>query len=53
MNAAAVLAVLLNGSPRVISWGWVQITLANLVVVILMVAVFVAALLLPFPKRDR
>jgi len=36
-------------------WGVIQITLANLIVILLMLAVFAAALLLPFPKgrRDR
>ncbi len=47
-----LLGLLLDGSPYVISWGWFQITLANLIVVVLMVITFVLALLLPFPK-DR
>jgi len=37
-------------------WGVVQISLANFLVIALMVAVFVLALLLPFPgtrRRDR
>ena len=46
----AILGLLLDGSPHVISWGWFQITVANLVVVILMVITFVLALVLPFPK---
>jgi hypothetical protein len=49
MGNAVILGVLLNGSPHVVSWGWFQITLANLIVIVLMVAVFVAALVLPFP----
>jgi hypothetical protein len=49
VGSAAILGVLLNGSPHVVSWGWIQITLANLIVIVLMVAVFVAALVLPFP----
>jgi hypothetical protein len=47
-----LLGLLLDGTPYVISWGWFQITLANLVVVVLMIITFVLALLLPFPK-DR
>ncbi len=31
-------------------WGVIQISVANLVVILLMIAVFVAAILLPFPK---
>jgi hypothetical protein len=35
-------------------WGVVQISVANLVVIVLMLAVFAAALLLPFPHgRNR
>jgi hypothetical protein len=41
----------LNGSGRYIHWGFVQISVANFVVIILMIAVFVLAILLPFPKR--
>ena len=41
----------LNGSGRYIHWGFVQISVANLVVILLMIAVFVLAILLPFPRR--
>lgn len=34
-------------------WGVIQISVANLVVIVLMVVVFVAALLLPFPGRKK
>jgi hypothetical protein len=52
MRAAAVLAapVNLNHPGHYVHWGVIQISLANLVVIGIMVAVFVAALLLPFPK---
>lgn len=36
-----------------ISWGWFQISLSNLIVIVLMTVTFVAALLLPFPGRRR
>jgi hypothetical protein len=57
-HSASVLAGLvphMNHPAYVIHWGVIQITLANLIVILLMLAVFVAALLLPFPKgrRDR
>jgi len=43
----------LNGQGSYLSWGVVQISWANAVVVVLMVVVFVLALLLPFPgHRD-
>jgi ubiquinol-cytochrome c reductase cytochrome b subunit len=40
----------LGGAQRVIEFGWFRITVANLVVVVLMVAVFILAVALPFPK---
>jgi hypothetical protein len=52
MRAAAVLAapVNLNHPGHYVHWGVIQISVANLVVIGLMVGLFVAALLLPFPK---
>ena len=41
----------LNGNGRYIHWGFIQISVANFVVIILMIAVFVLAILLPFPRR--
>ena len=41
----------LNESGRYIHWGFIQISVANFVVIILMIVVFVLAILLPFPKR--
>ncbi|MEZ0090892.1 hypothetical protein [Streptacidiphilus sp. EB129] len=44
----------LNHPGAYLHWGVIQISVANLLVIGLMVLVFVAALLLPFPKgRDR
>jgi quinol-cytochrome oxidoreductase complex cytochrome b subunit len=40
----------LNGQQRVLEWGWFHITVANLVVVGLLVLVFALAVALPFPK---
>ncbi|MFE2102283.1 hypothetical protein [Streptomyces sp. NPDC059468] len=40
----------LNGTGRYVHWGVVQLSVANLVVIGLMLVVFVAALLLPFPR---
>ncbi len=55
MFLGALLGALinLNGSGRYIHWGFIQISVANFVVIILMVVVFVLAILLPFPKRKR
>jgi hypothetical protein len=44
-----LLAIDLNGPGRYVHLGVLQISVANLVVIAVMVALFVAALLLPFP----
>jgi hypothetical protein len=41
----------LNGNGHYIHWGFIQMSVANFVVIILMIAVFVLAILLPFPRR--
>ncbi len=40
----------LNKRPYYIHWGVIQLSLSNLIVIILMLVVFVAALVVPFPK---
>ena len=47
LNAAPVD---LNGPGRYLHWGVIQISLANLVVIAIMVLIFVLAIVLPFPK---
>ncbi len=41
----------LNGSGHYLHWGFIQLSVANLVVILLMILVFVLALVLPFPRR--
>jgi hypothetical protein len=53
MNLQTMLALSLNGAGYYIHWGFIQLSLANLVVIILMVVVFVLALLVPFPGRKE
>ena len=48
-----MMGVGLNGKPYYIHWGWFQISLANLIVIVAMILVFVLAILLPFPGRRR
>ncbi len=53
-HSPSMLAVGLNGTGYYIHWGFVQLSLANLVVIALMLVVFVLALVLPFPGgKDR
>lgn len=40
----------LNGTGRYVHWGVVQLSVANLVVIGVMLVVFAAAVLLPFPR---
>ncbi len=53
MLVAAMFAALinLNGSGHYIHWGFIQMSVANFVVIVLMIAIFVLAILLPFPRR--
>jgi hypothetical protein len=44
-------AINLNTSGHYVHWGFIQISVANLVVIIAMVVVLFAAVLLPFPNR--
>ena len=43
----------LNGYGHYLHWGVINISVANFIVIVLMIATFVAALLLPFPGRNR
>jgi hypothetical protein len=47
--APAAGVINLNGTGSYLSWGVVQISWANLIVVLLMLLAFVLALVLPFP----
>jgi hypothetical protein len=55
MIVAVLLGALvnLNGNGNYIHWGFIQLSYANFIVILLMIAVFVLAILLPFPKRKR
>lgn len=38
---------------RYLHWGWFQISIPKLIVVLLMIAVLVLAIALPFPRSER
>ncbi|MEO9197709.1 MAG: hypothetical protein ABI206_03070 [Antricoccus sp.] len=44
---------LLVASGSYVDWGIIQISLTNLLIIVAMIAVFVAALLVPFPDSHR
>lgn len=48
-----LLSLGLNGPGHYLHWGVIQISVANLVVIAVMIVLFVAALLLPFPGTRR
>jgi uncharacterized membrane protein len=50
VNSAAGL---LGGHAYFLHWGVVQISLANLIVIVLMVLIFVLAVVLQFPHAHR
>jgi hypothetical protein len=44
----------MNDPSTYLSWGWLSISVPNLIVIVAMVVLFVAAIALPFPKdRDQ
>lgn len=43
----------LNGPGHYVNWGWIHISVANLVVIALMVLVFAAAILVPFRRQKN
>ncbi len=43
----------LNTLGHYIHWHWIDISVANFVVIVLMIATFVVALVAPFPGRRR
>jgi hypothetical protein len=42
-----------TAASRFVHWGVVQISLANLLIILVMIAVFVLALVVPFPGGRR
>jgi hypothetical protein len=42
-----------SGAGTYVNWGVVHVSVTNLLIIVLMVVVFVAALLIPFPKAHE
>lgn len=53
MSFFAGALVPLNTLGHYIHWHWIQISVANFIVIVLMIATFIAALFAPFPGRRR
>ncbi|MGB7588665.1 MAG: hypothetical protein WBM00_08155 [Solirubrobacterales bacterium] len=43
----------LSHPAHYLHWHFFQMSVANVVVILLMIVVFVAAILIPFPRRER
>jgi hypothetical protein len=43
----------LNDPARYVNWHFFHMSVANIVVILLMIVVFIAAIALPFPSRGR
>jgi hypothetical protein len=52
-RAVTSAGAMLSGPAYFLDWGVVQISLANFLVIVLMVILFVLALVLPFPHGGR
>jgi len=50
MRSVLAAPIDLNGTGHYLHWWVVQISVANLVVILAMIVVFVLALVLPFPR---
>ena len=42
----------MNHHATYLKWGWLQISVSNLIVIILMLTIFTLAILIPFPSHD-
>lgn len=52
-SLAAVMSINLNHPGHYVHWGVIQISVANLLLILVMVIIFAAAILLPFPGTRR
>jgi hypothetical protein len=43
----------LSHPAHYLHWHFFQMSVANVIVIVLMIAVFIAAIMIPFPKRQR
>jgi hypothetical protein len=50
---SGAMSINLNHPGRYVHWGVIQISVANLILILVMVILFVAAILLPFPGTRR
>ena len=51
LHAMSAAIFNLNGHATYVHWHFIQLSVPNIIVLVLMVVVFFAAILLPFPKH--
>lgn len=42
----------MNHHATYLKWGWLQISVSNLIVILLMLTIFALAIVIPFPSHD-
>lgn len=48
-----IVAGALNDPATYLQWGWLGVSVTNLAVMLIMMAIFVLAVLLPFPHHEE
>jgi hypothetical protein len=43
----------LSGPAHYLHWHFFQMSVPNVIVILMMIAVFIAAIFVPFPRRER
>jgi hypothetical protein len=51
-SLAAPAVFNLNGPAHYVHWHFFQMSVANVVVIVLMIVVFILAIVIPFPRRE-
>jgi len=46
---SSLISAALDNPATYFSWGWLQISVGNLIVIVVMLVLFILALVLPFP----
>ncbi len=49
----SLLAISLNGPAKFFNWGFISVSIPNLIMIASIIVLFVLALLLPFPSHNK
>lgn len=53
VTAMSAISIVAEGPGKYIHWGVIQISVANLIIICVMVLLFILALVVPFPSLDE